>query len=258
MDVQPLIIKEKFKGGIQNNSTLLTNGVKRLACIGGSGSGKTTWLTRWWLPMIHKPIGGITVVAKNQEQDQYKCIEHYCKKEKIPYTMLEEFTMDDFQSLREDDTPCLVIYDDLANTDNMDALLGVSKYGRVRHIYLCVVGQDYKSIPREVRQNITSYAVFPCGAAHAARSMISGLSAWVNEENLKKAYKFICKPQNKYAMILIQTDGRSVIMNKDGDIWDLNNFQSIALDSRDNKKKGKQKKEETYSDDSSVTDNDSD
>lgn len=250
MDIKPILINEKFKGGINNRSALLQNGVKRCGVIGGSGSGKTTWLAKWYIPMIHEPIGGITIVAKNQEQHQYEAIEKYCKKSKIPYQMLEEFTMDDMAELRADDTPKLVIYDDLANTDNMDALLAVSKYGRVKHIYLVVIGQDYKSIPREVRQNLNQYAIFPLGAAHAARSMINGLGAFVDEENLKKAYKYISRPANKYSCIFIQLDGLSVIMDKDGNIWNLANFQSITLKARDDKKcnsKGRRKKVEVES-----------
>lgn len=250
MDIKPILINEKFKGGINNRSSLLENGVKRCGVIGGSGSGKTTWLAKWYIPMIHEPIGGITIVAKNQEQHQYEAIEKYCRKSKIPYEMLEEFTMDDMADLRADDTPKLVIYDDLANTDNMDALLAVSKYGRVKHIYLVVIGQDYKSIPREVRQNLNQYAIFPLGAAHAARSMINGLGAFVDEENLKKAYKFISRPANKYSCIFIQLDGLSVIMDKEGNIWNLANFQSITLKARDDKKcnsKGRRKKVEVES-----------
>ena len=141
--------------------------------------------------------------------------------------------MEDMHEMREDDTPKLLVYDDLANTDNFDALMGVAKYGRVKHIYLCVIGQDYRSIPREVRQNLNQYAVFPLGAPHAARAMVNGLSAYVNEENLKKAYKYICKPKNKYSCIFIQMDGLSIIMDRDGNIWNLANFQSIALKGRD-------------------------
>jgi hypothetical protein len=223
------------------------NGVKRIAIIGGSGSGKTTWIVKWYIPMIHEPIGSIIVVAKNQEQHQYDSVKKYCTKSKIPYNMLEEFTMDDMAELRADDTPKLVIYDDLANTDNMDALLAVSKYGRVKHIYLAVIGQDYKSIPREIRQNLNQYCIFPLGAPHAARSMINGLGAFVDEENLKKAYKYICKPANKYSCIFIQLDGLSVIMGKDGDIWDLKNFQSITLEAK-TKKKAKTKTEDSDDD----------
>jgi hypothetical protein len=242
MDIQPIIINEKHAGGIENRSALLENGVKRIGIIGGSGSGKTTWITKWYLPCIHEPIGGITVIAKNQEQVQYETIEKYCKKAKIEYSLLEEFTMDDMHAMREDDTPKLLIYDDLANTDNFDALLGVAKYGRVKHIYLAVIGQDYTSVPKEVRQNLNQYAIFPLGAAHAARSMISGLSAYVDQDNLKKAYKWTCKPANKYSMILIQMDGLSIIMNKNDDIWNLANFQSLSLTPRTKGKKGKEKK----------------
>jgi len=232
MDIAPIIINEKHKGGIENRSALLENGVKRIGIIGGSGSGKTTWITKWYIPMIHDPIGGITVVAKNQEQIQYETIEKYCKKVKIPYDLLEEFTMEEMHEMREDDTPKLLIYDDLANTDDFTALLGVAKYGRVKHIYLAVIGQDYRSIPREVRQNLNQYVVFPLGAPHAARAMINGLGAFVDEDNLKKAYKWTCKPKNKYSCIFIQLDGLSIIMDKEGNIWNLANFQSIALKGR--------------------------
>ena len=182
--------------------------------------------------MLHEPLGGIVVVAKNQEQVQYDSIEKYCKKSKIPYELLEEFTMNDMHAMREDDTPSLLIYDDLANTDDFTALMGVAKYGRVKHINLLVIGQDYRSIPREVRQNLNQYVVFPLGAPHSARAMVNGLGAFVNEENLKKAYKWICKPVNKYSCILIQLDGLSVIMDRDGNLWNLANFQSIALKGR--------------------------
>ncbi len=256
MDINPILIKEKFRGGIENRSSFLENGVKRIGIIGGSGSGKTTWIVKWWISCIHEPIGGITVVAKNQEQHQYEAIETYCKKTKIPYNMLEEFTMDDMAELRADDTPKLLIYDDLGATDNFDALLAVSKYGRVRHIFLAVIGQDYKSIPMQVRQNLNQYAIFPLGAPHAARSMINGLGAFVDEEQLKKAYKWICRPVNKYSCIFIQLDAMSVLMDKNGSIWDLRNFQSITLEAR--KKKGKEtEKKEKGAGDSSLTDNDS-
>lgn len=241
MDIKPIVIKEKHKGGIENRSSLMQNGVKRIGVIGGSGSGKTTWLTHWFIAMMHEPIGGVTVVAKNTEQDQYTAIEAYCKKSKIPYQMLEEYTMEDMKELRKDDTPKLVIYDDLAGTDDFDALLATSKYGRVKHIYLAVLGQDYTSIPKEVRQNLNMYAIFPLGAPHAARAMISGLSAFVNEDNLKKAYKWIQKPVNKYSCIIIQLDGRSVIMDKEGALWDLKNFQSIVLEGRKGVNKGSKK-----------------
>jgi len=219
MDIAPIIIEEKHKGGIENRSALLENGVKRIGIIGGSGSGKTTWIVRWFIPCIHEPIGGIVVVAKNQEQVQYDSIEKYCQKTKIPYQLLEEFTMDDMHAMREDDVPKLLVYDDLAGTDDFTALLGVAKYGRVKHIYLAVIGQDYRSIPKEVRQNLNQYAVFPLGAPHAA-------------SNLKKAYKWSCKPANKYSCILVQLDGLSIIMDRDGNIWNLSNFQSIALKGR--------------------------
>lgn len=232
MDVKPILIKDKFGAGIKNRSLLLKNGVKRLGILGGSGSGKTTFITKWYIPMIHEAIGGITVVAKNTEQHQYEAVEKYCKKAKINYNLLEEFSMDNMSDLRHDDLPKLIIYDDLANTDNMDALLAVAKYGRVKHIYLAVIAQDYKSIPIQVRQNLNQYLIFPLGAPHAARSMINGLSAFVNEENLKRAYKFICKPENKYSCIFIQLDGMSVVISKNGDLWDLSNFQSIYLKSK--------------------------
>ena len=35
MDIQPIIINEKHKGGIENRSALLENGVKRIDIIGG-------------------------------------------------------------------------------------------------------------------------------------------------------------------------------------------------------------------------------
>jgi len=232
MDIQPILMDEKFKGGLEHRSALFENGVKRCGVIGGSGSGKTTWIVRWFIPMLHEPLGGIVVVAKNQEQVQYDSIEKYCKKAKIPYDLLEEFTMDDMHRMREDDIPKLLIYDDLANTDDFTALMGVAKYGRVKHINLLVIGQDYRSLPREVRQNLNQYAVFCLGAPHAARAMVNGLGAFVNEENLKKAYKWICKPANKYSSIFIQLDGLSVIMDRDGNIWNLANFQSIALKGR--------------------------
>lgn len=257
MDINPILIKEKNKGGIENRSTLLENGVKRIGIIGGSGSGKTTWITKWYIPCIHEPIGGITIVAKNQEQHQYEAIEQYCKKSKIPYQMLEEFTMDDMSELRADDVPKLVIYDDLANTDNLDALLAVSKYGRIKHIYLAVISQDYTSIPIQVRQNLNQYCIFPLGAAHAARCMVNGLGAFVDEEQLKKAYKYISKPAHRYSCILIQLDALSVLMGKNGELWDLSNFQSIALESKKSKGKGLTKGKEKGSDDDSLTDNDS-
>lgn len=236
MDIKPIIIKEKHKGGIVNSSSLLKNGVRRLGCIGSSGSGKTTFITRWFIPMIH-PVFKILVIAKNQDQDQYKAIEKYCKQKNIEYLMLDEFTMKDFQDLRCDDTPKLIIYDDLANTDNIDALLAVSKYGRVSHCYLCVISQDYKSINLQVRQNLNMYVIFPLGAAHAARSMINGLSAYVNGENLKKAYKYICKPQNRFSCLIIQTDGPSVIMLQDGELYDIqNNFKQVTLKKHNQKK----------------------
>lgn len=245
MDIQPIVINDKTKGGIKNRSSLLKNGVKRCGVIGGSGSGKTTWLVKWWIAMIHEPIGGITLVCKNQDQHQYKAIEKYAKKNNIPYEMLEEFTMDDFESL-EGDVPKLIIYDDLANTDNMNALLAVSKYGRVRHQYLAVIGQDYKSIPMQIRQNLNQYAIFPLGAPHAARAMINGLSAFVNEEQLKKAYKYIVKPKNKYSMIFIQLDGESVLMTADDELYNLKDFAQVTL--KKNKYAKKNKIEETDED----------
>lgn len=238
MDIEPIVIKEKFKGNqIENRSKLVPYGVLRCGIIGTSGAGKTTFLTQYFIPMCHPFYGGIIVVCKNEEQPQYKAIEDYAKKQKIPFQLVTEFGKDEFEQFRVGDLPRCLIWDDIMDTDDLRPLIAVAKFGRVRHIYMAVLSQDMKSIPQQIRVNLNMYALFPLAAPHVQRAVITGMSAFVDGEQLKKAYHYITRPQNRYSLIIINlTSPYNVIVTRDGTLYDINSFRPVILKKEEKKK----------------------
>lgn len=227
MDFKPLEIKEKYGGGLQNNSKLVQNGVLRCLCYGRSGSGKTYFITAVYSQMIHEPIGGVWVFAKAQNQDSYKSLQKWSEKKGIDFTITDEYDDETFEEITSTEAPKFILYDDLASDDNIKNLVKTFKFGRHSNCYICVLSQNYTSIPKEVRNNVNLCIIFPLSSPYIARGVINAMSSFADEDALKTAYRVINK--NKHSCIFLNMEQpTSFLITKDFQILDLNTLQPVT------------------------------
>ena len=177
--------------------------------------------------LIHEPFQ-VFIICKAQNQDSYKTLEKWCEKKKIPCEYSDTFTDEIFEQVVSSTEPKFVLMDDLASDDNVKNLLKTYKFGRHSHTFIVTLCQDYKSIPKEVRNNITTAIIFPLSSPFVARCVINSMGAFADQESLKMAYRFINIPENKFSCIFLQLDSpNSFVFTKDKQILDLNSLTPI-------------------------------
>lgn len=247
LDVKPLNIKEKNPEGILNESALLPNCPRRVTVWGRSGSGKTWFVIHILTQMFHKPVGGICLICKNANQESYQALEKWAEKNDWPYEQGEVLDEELFHALVENDTPKLLIFDDLTATDDITYLNKAYQHGRVQNLYCVCISQNYRSIPVMVRNNSNLFIIFPLSSPHIANSIINAISNFVSyPEELKRAYNMITKPKYIHSCLFLQIDGdQSALFTKDGKLFSIEDFKPLKIKDR---KKGKKDSESDSTD----------
>ena len=207
-------------------------GVKRTVVVGASGSGKTRAVSSLLTQMLHPPVDGLYIYTKIPDQENYRALERWCQKKKYPFYMrcgepedqmdLEDdedgddkgrdpsgrgkTTLDeeDFRQILGNEGPKTVIFDDLADDDQLQGLIKIYQMGRVPHAQPICITQDFCTIPKMIRNNSNIIMVFPINNPYVenqSKHMIAKLTNY--PEAFFRAYDYI--KRNKHAFILVET-----------------------------------------------------
>lgn len=240
------IVSLKMNGiqdGIQNRSSLLSNGPKRFLAVGKAGSGKTAFVFHTLSQMVHKPLGGVFVVSQTPEQNHYQDLRRWCAKEDIMFIIDTKIEPEYFEMIFSNDLPKLVLFDDFNYRISETKYLSIFfRNGRQRNIYVVVISQDLTSVDKDMRINCSGAILFPMSSGTLAQSMLRQMATFISPEVLAEAYKYICRKENKHSCIFLSNDGgRNCIIHADKSMIDLENGEQLVLAPE---KKGKKKKDE--------------
>jgi hypothetical protein len=216
LDVKPLKIKDKNDTGLIHPSKLISPGVKRTAVVGASGSGKTRAVSSLLTQMLHPPVDGLYIYTKIPDQENYRALERWCAKKRYPFYMRcgepeDQMDLDDdedekgrdpsgrgkttldeedFHQILGTEAPKMVIFDDLADDDQLQGLIKIYQMGRVPHAH----------------PNSNIIMVFPINNPYVenqSKHMIAKLTNY--PDAFFRAYDFI--KRNKHAFILVEVNG---------------------------------------------------
>jgi len=213
---------KSFTEVIGNRSRFLSPGCKRVIVIGPSGSGKTGFVTRAFLNMIHPPLGGVYLVYKADSpsnMDMYHGIEDYCVDNDFPFTMDKAITKEMFRNIMADDIPKLLIIDDFIDGSydpfTNHAIQSVFSRGRHKNCYVCLISQDYQSLPKHGKESFNIMLMWPQSRRGLLNYIMQCMDGTVDRETLKEVMEHVARPENKHSFAFLQKDGDSFIVNRD-------------------------------------------
>lgn len=171
----------------------------RIIICGSSGSGKTSTL----LSLIHAMPDtweNIFITTKNKDEPLYNWLDEKLGKKGLKITEIDKDGMPDLDKLNKEQTN-LIIMDDLVGEKNQKPMEQWFLRGRKKNANMVYISQDYYSIPKMIRRNMTYLIIKQLSSMKNLTMIAREFDIGIPKQELINIYKEATKSKQDFLML---------------------------------------------------------
>ena len=171
----------------------------RMIICGSSGSGKTQTL----LSLIHampETFENIFIITKNKDEPLYNWAEEKLGKKGLKITEIDKDGLPDLDKLNKEETN-LIVMDDLVGEKNQKPMEQFFLRARKKNASLVYISQDYYSIPKMIRRNMTYLIIKQLSSMKNLTMIAREFDVGISKKVLTDIYKEATKSRLDFLMM---------------------------------------------------------
>lgn len=170
----------------------------RMLMCGGSGSGKTNVLIN--MIVRYLDFDKLYVYTKHLDQDKYKWLQEFITtiEEDPDIQEVGDLPIGIFRSHIKDMVPLddidkekrnLIIFDDMLLEKDQRPMIEMYIRGRHKNASVIYLAQSYFAVPKEIRQNCTTFIIFDIPSQRCLNMILSDHCSDMDKEDLKEIFR---------------------------------------------------------------------